>query len=98
MRILRFRVSLRTFLIATTIVGVALGLTIRRYVVERSAEERLVQNGLSLSFYPWGEAVASSGRTTKITSEWNRSRLFPSESTGCCFDTSDLSTVNAPRN
>ena len=59
MRLLRFRVSLRTFLVATTIVAAVLGITIRRYAVERSAEERLVQSGLSLSFYPWG----SSGHT-----------------------------------
>lgn len=54
LRIPRFRVSLRTFLIATTIIGVGIGLLIHSYLAERSAEARLVANGLSISFEPWG--------------------------------------------
>ncbi len=50
----RFRISLRTFLIATTIVGGGIGLLIHRHVSERAAEVQLVTNGLSVSFEPWG--------------------------------------------
>ena len=54
MKFPRFRISLRVFLIATTIIGAGIGLFIHRHLAERGAEARLVANGLSISFEPWG--------------------------------------------
>lgn len=48
MKIPRFRISLRVFLIATTISACLIGLFIRRHVAERSAERTLIENGLSV--------------------------------------------------
>ena len=54
MRWPRIRFSLRTLLIAGPIIAGGIGLLVHRHMTERAAEARLVANGLSISFEPWG--------------------------------------------
>ncbi len=54
MKLPRLRISLRAFLVGSVVVASGVGFLLHRYVSERAAEAKLVANGFSVSFEPWG--------------------------------------------